>query len=281
MQIIQKDISWLTTRVPDFMDFYNNHKYMFVNGYMAGGFLRKAVIMGSIKKAYEAIAVQDRRGDIDFFYNTQTDCTNAVDATYTKFGVTEGRSPIPNSAAGFAWEIFETRHLNRVYSSAKYQFIYRNTGDVFTVLNKFDISNCKIASDGKAVYMVEDWEELEKNRIIRIDNFAGRYLILRLKKYLSNNPYEDGTKYTLTPANRDELLIRLLETTKEMPESVRSLIYQFPSLISDNDLTMFYGMLGQIPASEKDGDYEGSSLSELEDFAYHMYKRNLEKSIAA
>lgn len=281
MQIIQKDISWLTTRVPDFMDFYNNHKYMFVNGYMAGGFLRKAVIMGSIKKAYEAIAVQDRRGDIDFFYNTQADCTNAVDAAYAKFGVHQGKSPVPNSAAGFAWEIFENIDTGRRYSSAKYQFIYRNTGDVFAVLNKFDISNCKIASDGKAVYMVEDWEELEKSRIIRIDNFAGRYVLQRLRKYLFNNPYGDGTHYTLAPANRDELLVKLLEATKEIPESVRSLIYQFPSLVSDNDITMFYGMLGEIPECEKDGNYEGGSLSEMEDFAYHMYKRNLEKSIAA
>ena len=32
MNIIQKDISWLVERVPDFYEFYCDHKYGFNNG---------------------------------------------------------------------------------------------------------------------------------------------------------------------------------------------------------------------------------------------------------
>lgn len=273
MQIIEKDISWLVERVPDFMKFYEAHKIMFEGGYIAGGFARAMVLKGSALEAMpkETSAVKSA-GDIDFFYTTSIFCNNAITKLnkiiYRDKGVP--RYVSGESLTGFAQDLYDRENY------VKYQVIIKSTGSPSEVLNRFDISNCKIATDGKKVWMVEDWEELEKNKHIRIDNYAGRYLLSRIKKYIFRNK-----GYSLWDGNREELLSTLLKLAPQSPQGVRSVLNVIKESFTKEKITIFYGMLGEIDASEKDGNYEYGSLNVREDFALHMYKRMAEKEMHA
>lgn len=270
MQIVEKDISWLIERVPDFMDFYKNHSDMFTGGYVAGGFARAMVLKGSANAAL--IDTQGGRniiaGDVDFFYRTSELCHLAITKLnkliYENANIS--RYSTQTSVTGFAQDLYDRR------TQTKYQLIIKNTGSPWEVLNRFDISNCKIATDGQKVWMVEDWESLEKNKHIRIDNYSGNYLLNRVKKYFFRNK-----EYTLWMDNKEELFLKLLEKARSEPASVRSILNVIKDSFTKEKITIFYGMLGVIDVGEVDGQYEQGSLNQTEDFALHMYKRMAQK----
>lgn len=294
MQIIKKDISWLFERVPDFSSFYEESLVLFSGGYLAGGFLRKMVLMGSYAKALASI--KDAGGDIDFFYLDKDASTNAFIefskdnnfySSIPRAWITTPK-PAPNSVTGFAYEGTYRRIRGSTISALddgwyKYQLIYRNTGTPEEVLNRFDISNCKIATDGKTVWMVEDWEELEQNKQIRIDNYSGKYLLSRLSKYLNKT-------YSVYPSQKEELLLKMLQTAKDYwslqsPITPNPLYADLQSIkrilknedaISIENVLLFYNFLGNTDVYS----YNGSSLDKnvVEDYALHMFKKRLNKS---
>ena len=269
MQIIEKDIDWLLERVPDFMQFYDNHRTMFEGGYLAGGFMRAMILKGSAEAASPS-SQSNLAGDIDFFYFTPVFCHNAISeiakVVYAKQKI--GRFSSNPSVTGYAHDFYDRQ------TQVKYQLIIKNTGSPYEVLNRFDISNCKIATDGKKVWMIEDWEQLENNKQIRIDNYAGDYIFKRVKKYLFRNK-----GYTLWNQNRDEMIPKMLERSNKDPASIRSLLNVMKDSFTKEKITIFYGLLGNIDETEKDGTYEAGSLNKEEDFALHMYKRMAEKEI--
>jgi hypothetical protein len=280
--IIKKDISWLVDRVPDFMDFYNNQSFYFTNdGYLAGGFLRKIIKNGSVEKVLEN---QLGRGDIDFFFYNE----NAAEKSFESFCKVKGSyaprlSPVnknntakvtPNSMTGFAFEGTSSITLKDkiTFNSVRFQFIAKSTGTPEQVLNRFDISNCKIATDGKNIWMVEDWEKLEEDKIIRVDNLKGEYILTRLKKYLTDD-------YDLDQSNKDEILIKMLSSVtdfKYLP-TIKMLV-KHAKFLKPEMIVMFYDKLGtiiNIPPEE----YGKSSLSDTdhptEDYALHIYKERV------
>jgi len=262
MNIIQKDISWLVERVPDFYEFYCDHKYAFNNGgYVAGGFLRKIIHHGSCEFVLAQMTKRNITGDVDWFFRYQEGCKEAWNSFKPMGEAADYPNMLkdinePNSQTKFAFEGFNKK------TRIKYQFIYKSYGKPETTLGCFDISNCKIATDGWTVWMVEDWEELESNKFIRVDNFGGDYLISRLKKYV-----KDG--FDVLPSQAEEVICKMLEASTKYSFHVRCLMQA--NFMQGSDILLFYNKLGEISA-DKNHDYNRCSIAVAEDFAMHMYK---------
>jgi hypothetical protein len=274
MNIIEKDISWLIKSVPDFPHFFDNgsgYKHLFDNGYIAGGFLRKVILNASAQTAL--MDLQNlKKGDIDFFYYTQKDCEKAVDKFLALggqldnvYGKLAPRPCVPNSFGGFAYE-------GMLYG-VKHQFIFKNVGCPTTVLNRFDISNCKIATDGKKVWMVEDWEKIETEKNIRIDNYSGDFLLRRIEKYLTK-------EYSVNEETKTELLYKMLEKCKAGNDYIiiRRLLKK-QNFIPKEMILMFYDKAGLISEAPEGEEYSNGSLAKPVDFALHMYKQRSEKEL--
>jgi hypothetical protein len=167
----------------------------------------------------------------------------------------------PNSKTGFAYEIASKKH------GIKYQFIAKSTGTPEQVLNRFDIANCKIATDTKNVWMVEDWEELERNKVIRTDKIVNDYLIYRLAKYL-------GADYSLDQEKHDEI-VKLMLGSKTYESPIKKILLN-KKAIKIETLIMFYGKLGRVRLWAKEPDYSSIEDNQQlgdEDFAINLYKK--------
>lgn len=255
MKIVKRDIDWLIQKVPDITTFLNeNQKYIVNGGYIAGGFLRKCILFGNAEKAISSVTRSI--GDIDWFFHNPEGCYASWEYFARQNLIVLCKEP--NSMTKFAFE-------GESKENVKHQFIYKSYGKPETVLNRFDISNCKIATDGKSVWMVEDWEELETNKIIRVDNFAGDYLVSRLKKYLVDD-------YTIYEPQTDELIAKMLSSVEKYQSVVRNLLEK--EFIQGSTILLFFKKLGDITIHEDPNKpYEMGSLSHTEDFAMHMYNR--------
>jgi len=278
-QIIKKDISWLLERVPDFMDFYNNQSYYFINdGYLAGGFLRKMIKIGSVFKAIEQDEGTIKPSDIDFFFYSEKAAQDSFDFFKIAKGTYIPTNPplrgttlitAPNSVTGFAYEGQGSVKLKdqKFPYTLKFQFIAKSTGTPEQVLNRFDISNCKIATDAKSVWMIEDWEEIEGKKEIRVDKANHEYLISRLAKYL-------GDDYSLDQSNHDVILKLMLGSSKYVSPIKK--ILRNKRAIKLATIVMFYGKLGRVNVWAKEPDYSSLNNDENllgdEDLAINIYK---------
>ena len=282
--IVKKDISWLYERVPDFNSFYNKHSHVFNGGgFVSGGFLRKMIHFGSYEKAIENIYKIGFGGDIDFFFDQEHHANIAchtslldaefypIDNTGALFGKqTKVKAGIlmtePNSKTGFAYEIASKKN------GIKYQFIAKSTGTPEQVLNRFDIANCKIATDAKSVWMVEDWEEIEGKKEIRVDKANHEYLISRLAKYL-------GDDYSLDESNHDAILKLMLGSSKYVSPIKK--ILRNKRAIKLETIVMFYGKLGRVNVWAKEPDYSSLNNNENflgdEDLAINIYKTRVKE----
>jgi len=279
-QIIKKDISWLLERVPDFMDFYNNQSYYFINdGYLAGGFLRKIIKNGGVLKTLEKEHGAIKRGDIDFFFYTEEACLQSfswfknINGTFIPHPVLSNKTPAPNSITGFAFEGQSPIMVGKGFAfEYKFQFIAKSTGTPEQVLNRFDIANCKIATDGKNVWMVEDWEEIESKKEIRVDKANHEYLISRLAKYLEDD-------YSLDQANHDVILKLMLSSSKYFSPIKK--ILRNKRAIKLETIVMFYGKLGRVNVWSKEPDYSSLNNHENllgdEDLAINIYKTRVKE----
>lgn len=257
MNIIEKDISWLVEKVPDFNEFYNNNKEIFSNGgYVAGGFLRKIVTSGSANSTLNSLNMNSS-GDIDWFFYNQSNCQTAWQDFCKLHNQSYCNIKDPNSITKFAFESYK--------NGIKYQFIYKSFGIPSTVLNRFDIANCKIATNGKKVWMVEDWEMLQQNKFIRVDNFAGDYLIFRLKKYITG-------EFSVLPSQKQEVLVKMLESTTKHQSAIKYLVTNTDTVCID-DILLFYKKLGEYNEIVTLEAYNQGTLGKTEDFALHMYNK--------
>lgn len=271
MQIIEKDISWLLEKVPDFEAFYSDNNELFRHdGYIAGGFLRKIITYGSVDAVKKGMALGNINGDIDWFFHSPTGCESAWNDFVSLYNRGLAKVKEPNSITKFAFEGFKYSFKNNdAFSNIKYQLIYKSYGLPSTVLNRFDISNCKIATNGKKVWMVEDWEELEKNNFIRVDNFAGQYLVSRLKKYVAKG-------FTILPSQKEEVLLKMLQSVEAHSGAIKHMIAN-SDIVSVDSILLFYGKLGEYNEFVDRTAYEQGTLGKTQDFALHMYDKKKEK----
>jgi hypothetical protein len=269
-RIIEKDISWLHERVPDFHLVVTEFAHVFNNGgYLAGGALRAFINNGSIANSYQSTQrntyFMAREpigfGDIDFFFYNQIRCKLALSLQYKKYMT--GLPPAnPNSMAGYAFEIYSTSLFS---TNNKHQFIYSNYGKPWNILDGFDIANCKIATDGKKVWMVEGWEELEKNKTFRIDRPEAKFLVSRMHKYFNKNP-----DYKLDTESSDSLLFAMLKFENGMNKGVIARILRMP-IFDPKLILMFYGKLGLYRKAKNDEDYAQGIITS-QDYAVRLYE---------
>lgn len=284
--IIKKDISWLLERVPDFKEFMDSHAIFFNNGgYLSGGFLRDCLLTKSAQKAKANLV--KRNGDIDFFFQDQDACEKTAELLRVTNGfmmprvfnmpkvgkntrINKKNKIVPNSSSGWAFEFMSAEYV-------KYQLIYKNIGTPEEVLNRFDIANCKLAVDNANFWIEEEWESLEEKKLIRVDNYAGLYLLTRLAKYLTS-------EYDVFPEAKDELLIKMLEKcNKELTGgnmyaaaaayAVRRLLAH-KTLVPRDMIIMFYDKLGTAQNAKESISpdmYDSLMAKAPVDFAMHMY----------
>ncbi len=189
--IIKKDISWLYERVPSAIHVINTLKdnKVFENGgFLAGGFLKRLVYEKDLEKMLNK--EKNTRTDLDlFFRNTESALKIAVELGLTidsplKFAK-EGSIRInkPKSLlTGLYNGLFGQRHEY----GTKVQCIYKIEGTPEEILSGFDLVNSMIATDGQYVYMHKDWEQIEQDKIIKV-NIMNPLTMGRIHKYCTYN----------------------------------------------------------------------------------------------
>jgi len=257
-KIITKDISWLYSKEPLLQHVIEVNSEILKTGYIAGGFLFRS-LNGELasfvkdKEAANGIFYSGFNGDIDFFFNEQQ---QSVDA-YNNFCKSQGLSRfsnLTNSPGGFAFEIYGPLFE----AQTKYQFINKNFGAPEHVLSRFDIANAKIATNGKVVWLDEDWEELYNKKIIRIDNYSGKYILSRLAKYLKPD-------YTIDKSIHDSVLAIMLQGLKEdRPYAKQSVtkILENKNSINKEYISMFYNKIGKMLVKQDGNGLEPEDYSE-------------------
>tara|TARA_Y100000310_G_scaffold234485_1_gene237470 strand:+ start:3500 stop:4423 length:924 start_codon:yes stop_codon:yes gene_type:complete len=293
--IVQKDFSWLEEKVPNIEKGLSAFGPLFaMGGFVAGGFLRRAIFYGDV---FEALNVK-RRGDIDFFFPKSTDLRHTIDfineGSLPFFAKPWHKTDTPNSWGKFAyeWSLRSSRWPTKNGSplGTRLQVISGVRGNVFEVMKRFDLANCKIATDLRNVYIEEDWEKLEADREIRIDSDRGDLLLARVSKYLNDQlyvmsapmkvPKDASFDYVLTEESKDVLFNWITKRlfAKEPQwgslvhpaKHIRELLLK-PGAIRYKDISLFVGRLGNYKDS---GSYAQGSLAETpvkvsKDWAIH------------
>ncbi len=165
----------------------------------------------------------DSRGDIDIFASSEE---------------AHGRAMVEAGMRGFTSSTMGTAvNLLTKPSGYKLQLVApRFSGSFEEAMEKFDIANCKVATDGKVLVYHEDVPELERTRTLRLDKSPGFMLAWRVVKYM-NRGYE-----TLDPASREfivEWFIRLRSREWDLADASRKYFYnkhQIRSFLSDRRL---------------------------------------------
>lgn len=259
-KIITKDISWLYSKEPLLQHIIESNSEILKTGYIAGGFLFRS-LNGELasflkdKETANGIFYSSFRGDIDFFFYEQQQSVDEYNSFCKSQGILRRlTSLITNSPGGFAFEVYGPLFDAQI----KYQFINKNFGTPEEVLSRFDIANTKIATDGKVVWMDEDWEELHSKKIVRVDNYSGKYILSRLAKYL--NP-----EYTIDKNIHDSVLAIMLQGLKEdrpyAKESVKKILENKNS-IDKEYISMFHNKIGKMLVKQDGNGLEPEGYSE-------------------
>lgn len=167
-------------------------------GFIAGGFSRCAMFYPESIKNY---LLGKKSGDIDIFFpdveSYRATCDYAMN--YCLKGCAE--DPLyatSNSLTGFctnillpASEFFENLSLDKstyVYNidhePIKIQLVNVFHGDQQSVLDTFDIENCKVSIGKKSLYVSKEVEDLENSKTIKVVHNTSPLLPIRIKKYI-------------------------------------------------------------------------------------------------
>lgn len=201
------DASWLFDRVKGLevlMSFQLFQTIFSSGGFIAGGFLRYLLKTGSTSDIEHYMTVH--KSDIDVFFRNEADVEvirRYVFREYLKLIETD---------KSFFHDWREQEHvidwkrtknamscdISLLNTPIKLQLVTCNFDQPINILLDFDFANCKIAFDGKYVYIDERLEELEKQNCLKIDKMMPS-IIWRLSKYVKKYDYK------LHPASSHEL----------------------------------------------------------------------------
>tara|TARA_R110000751_G_scaffold74255_1_gene150295 strand:- start:318 stop:890 length:573 start_codon:yes stop_codon:yes gene_type:complete len=172
----------------------------------------------------------------------------------------------------------------------KLQLIHAFGGSPQKILNGFDLANCKIATDGKQLYIREGWEELEENKLIHIDDYQD-LIPWRIIKYINKG----ATKNTPAPFQlSDESKVGILEYIMNNlstgsfgklinpGQRIRGLLTHPKHLIRTEDVMFFMGKLGTITMCSETSQTPGpytliEKKMKTKDFAVHVYEQRKKK----
>jgi len=203
--------------------------------FVAGGVALAATFGNRSVELY----LEQSKGDIDIFASSEEAHREAM--------VQAGMRGFTSSTMGTAVNLLTKP------SGYKLQLVApRFSGSFEEALEKFDIANCKVATDGKVLVYHEDVPELERTRTLRLDKSPGFMLAWRVVKYM-NRGYE-----TLDPASREHIVdwfIRLRTKEWDLQDASRRYFYnkdqirnflQDRRLVHDEDLLLAIGFMQMV-----------------------------------
>jgi hypothetical protein len=256
---------------------------MFQNGaYFSGGSLRKMILKGdaNIKDVF-------KDSDIDFFFESEkqaevaaTICDNKYKAYIEQVNKESVFGPylfhgngknLEKTQSGFAYNSISTfENILSKNHHVKTQFIIKNCGTPEQFLSTFDIINCRVATNGKNVWVDEDFEKYEALKQIKIYDFNNKYLTYRLAKYLRNG-------YTLPVEDRKLAISKIIKKDDNNVYAMRflaSLDWLFENPL---DIMLFYGKIGRWFGKADEDTYTntGQIPDGGEDYASHLTKERL------
>lgn len=190
---------------------------MTCGGYVSGG-CAKVVTLGVLRDLYCQPVdryIGDNRslieylgrgtpGDIDFFFRSEADITEAKAAMEQHGNVINSSQP---TKANWGTEY-------RTKSAITIQLITKTWGDPLEIMGSFDIANGKVYFDGYGIHWTDEWLDLELSRTLAIDDFTRPNLLWRVNKWLSKHNYQ-----SVRPSDEDKLFEHSLEMLNRMREN--------------------------------------------------------------
>ena len=241
------------------------NKALSSGGFIAGGFGR--TILNNTAALHEYLT-RDRPspGDIDIFFPSvdkyRLACEFASEYCKTRhreFDIAFSAAP---SLTNFCTNVFlpeselfpqstpDNRQFARSLSNIKIQLVNVFHGDPETVLNTFDIENCKVAITANKIIYSSEIEALENGKTLKVSQNTSPLLPARIQKYiyargLRNIHWKSGEKM------RDWILDWRFNNLSSHPMSgsfvfhKRSLtrLLQYEDLIKTDQLSLLFGHL--------------------------------------
>jgi hypothetical protein len=152
-----------------------------------GCFLAGGSMLASTFGKRKPIEEYLKHGDIDFFAPSE-EAHKAASVVFGMLGFTTSGMKVA---------------LNTHSSPSKYKLQLVNSsygGPMEEVLEKFDVANCKVATDGRQLIYHRDVPDLERDLVMRLDRSPGFMLAWRVVKYM-NRGYQ-----TLHPDSREFII---------------------------------------------------------------------------
>lgn len=233
--------------------------------FISGGFARQLLINGDIKRYLNH---PRRPGDIDFFFTSREVADNVVSFDQS----------LHRSQGGFAQES-HTR-INSLGMNVKLQFV--TAADLIfdtpaACMSRFDIYNCQVALVGDKLVFPHDWFELEKQRLIRINNTSAPFMGTRLIKYLTDRGYvgieaqsRDALTEWLTRAATNSFVGFKPDHMHGISQAVKDL--QKRGHLMSEDLVLFMGKWKEMLAEQQYGAYGVYTHVEV-DWATHAIEQ--------
>ena len=292
-KILTKDMQWLYDQVPDAEGVLAQFQPFFDHGaFLAGGFLRTAITEGSAVKAFDRT---HRPGDMDFFFRSpehaerftkkiRDDRVNLGRVSLHPYHTKQWASG-PNSMMKYAYDASFTLADH----SGMMQLIHKFGGTPSQILQSFDIANCKIATDGKQIYIREGWEKLEEDKLIHIDDYQD-LVPWRVIKYINKGATKDKpSPYSLSDDSKVGILEHVMSKMSTGQwgklinplQRVKALLTHSKQLIKTEDVLFFMNKLGTVMISEAGPGSDPYDVIErrmkTKDFAVHTYEQRKKK----
>lgn len=265
MTIQRHDPLWMCERVKGFEVFLSKASTFApifeAGGYIAGGFLRAMLQAGTIDVLSSFFRAH---GDVDVFCPS-VETFNKIKATYTK----EWRPSLGKNAEQCEMHFFRRDPIwnfvdeDKFESSLLLQLVSCMYNEPVPMLETFDIVNCKIAFDGRSIYIDDRVESLESKKMLQLD-MSSPTLGARLEKYFRKHGYR-----TLHPESKGVLMQWLMERYENQDwgrilkgESiVPRLMMLGSSVIPDEALFKFIGKFKSDVKAVNYGELQHSRLN--------------------
>jgi len=212
-------------------------------GWIAGGAIR-ALLCGQLLSDYFCSDKNHVPGDVDIFFAAALDANNA----HKQLSLSKSRYT-SRSFGGNATQISDQCALSKEQHRITVTVQYVDNQDFCTPeiensLLRFDFVNCMIAFDGSSIIMPKNWQDLERSKLLQINNTHSPFLATRIKKYVKWRGYNG-----LTPESRDSFadwLVKSLDKSNFSGfnnQALRALetVKEIGHLMTAEELLLFIG----------------------------------------
>lgn len=177
-------------------------------------------------------------GDIDVFFRSPENHKKFVSLLTTGDGTQRNLFSVTATArsfAGFAVNI-EISDKSMSFPKVKCQLINTVYGEPAEIISNFDFANSMVALDEKDFYVVENWENIEKQTSLHIVNSSSEVLINRVRKYAKKYGYQQFTPSSLEKlkANIETNIKKISNDQLQIKCSKSMFAYRIATLMRDS-----------------------------------------------